>query len=205
MLEYVPGNGLVSELDDEITREEVVVAIGSVKFNKSPGEDGIPTEVYRAFNDKLINLLTKLFNRVLRNGEYPTQWSNGLICPIHKTGAKTNPNNYPGITLLNGMGKIFTMVLRNRISEWAEKRNLVLEEQFGFRKNRRALDCVFILNSIIEDSKRRKCPLFVCYVDFRKAFDRVQHELLWLRLSQLGIAVRCSIYCKQCITRPQHE
>ena len=43
---------------------------------------------------------------------------------------------------------------------------------------------VFILNSIIEDSKRRKCPLFVCYVDFRKAFDRVQHELLWLRLSQ---------------------
>ena len=46
----------------------------------------------------------------------------------------------------------------------------------------------FILNSIIEDSKRRKCPLFVCYVDFRKAFDHVQHELLWLRLSQLGIS-----------------
>ena len=188
LLEYVPVNGPVSELDDEITREEVAVAIGSVKSNKSPGEDGIPIEVYRAFNDKLITLLTKLFNRVLRNGEYPTPWSNGLICPIHKTGEKTNPNNYRGITLLNGMGKIFAMVLHKRISEWAEKRNLLPEEQFGFRKNRRALDCVFILNSIIEDSKRRKCPLFVCYVDFKKAFDRVQHELLWLRLSQLGIS-----------------
>ena len=84
MFEYVPVNGPVSELDDEITREEVAVAIGSVKSNKSPGEDGIPIEVYRAFNDKLITLLTKLFNRVLRNGEHPTPWSNGLICPIHK-------------------------------------------------------------------------------------------------------------------------
>ena len=72
LFEYVPVNGPVSKLDDEITREEVAVAIGSVKSNKSPSEDGIPIEVYRAFNDKLITLLTKLFNRVLSNGEYPT-------------------------------------------------------------------------------------------------------------------------------------
>ena len=167
-----------------MTREEVAVAISSVK-SKSPGEDGIPIEVYSAFNDKLITLLTKLFNRVLRNGEYPTPWSNGLICPIHKTGEKTNRNNYQGITLLNGMGKIFAMVLHKRISEYDEKRNLLPEEQFGFRKNRRALDCVFILNSIIEEEEM---PTLCLLCGFRKAFDRVQHELVWLRLSQLGIS-----------------
>ena len=142
-------NGPVTELADEITREEAVVAIGSVK-SKSPGEDGIPTEVYRAFNDKLITLLTKLFNRVLRNGEYPKPLLIfGMVCATE---------------LVNGLKRC----LRNN---------------FDFTKIEKYL---IVLNSVIEDSKRRKCSLFVCYVDFRKAFDCVQHELLWLRLSQLG-------------------
>ena len=55
-------NGPVSELDDEITREEVAVTIGSVKSNNHPVKMEFLLKFYGAFNNKLITRLTKLFN-----------------------------------------------------------------------------------------------------------------------------------------------
>ena len=77
-------------------------------------------------------------------------------CPscIHTTsGSSDDPNNYRGITLLNCIGKIFTSILYKRISDWEEVRNLLPEEQFGFRKYRRTTDCIFIFNTLIETKK----------------------------------------------------
>ena len=89
----------VEELDTDIINEEVRVAIKNMKTKKAPGQDGLTVEVYKSFNNELINLLTKLFNNVLRTGEYPTTWAQGLICPIYKSGSSDDPNNYRGITL----------------------------------------------------------------------------------------------------------
>ena len=93
-----------------------------------------------------------------------------------------------GITLLNCMGKIFNAVLKNRLTEWAERTEILPESQFGFRKNRRTTDCIFILNALIEQAKISKINLFICFVDFRKAFDSVDHSSLWNRLISLGIS-----------------
>ena len=98
-----------------------------MKTKKAPGQDGLTVEVYKSFNNQLINLLTKLFNNVLKTGEYPTTWAQGLICPIYKSGSSDDPNNYRGITLLNCIGKIFTSILYKRISDWEEVRNLFLK------------------------------------------------------------------------------
>ena len=54
----------------------------------------------------------------------------------------------------NIIGKIFTAILRNRLSDWAEDSKLLPEEQYGFRKNRRAVDCVFILNTVINEGTK---------------------------------------------------
>ena len=101
----------VEERDTDIVNEEVRVAIRNMKTKKAPGQDRLTVEVYKSFNNQLINLLTKLFNNVLKAGEYPTAWSQGLICPIYKSGSSDDPNNYRGITLLNCIGKIFTSIL----------------------------------------------------------------------------------------------
>ena len=70
-----------------------------------------------------------------------------IICPIHKTGPKDDPNNYQGITLLNVIGKLITAIL---LTQWAIANQLLPEIEFGFRKNRRATDCVFIVNTLID-------------------------------------------------------
>ena len=123
----------VPELDEVISFEEVCMAIKSMKPRKSPGVDGISTEVYKALPDHLVQLLTKIFNGILVTGEYPASWSVGLICPIYKAGEKEEPNTYRGITLLNCIGKIFTSILNTRLKNWAEK-NKILRNSMASEK-----------------------------------------------------------------------
>ena len=79
---------------------------------------------------------------------------------------------------MNVMGKLFTAILSDRITQWATARQLLPETQFGFRKNRRTTDCIFIVNTLIEKASCQKSTLFLCYVDFRKAFDSFDHYCL---------------------------
>ena len=178
----------VPHLDREISVAEVEEVLHKLKVNKAPGEDGIPPGVFKALDNTLIEMLAILFNNVMRSGEYPNCWSTGIICPLHKSGPRDDPNNYRGITLLNVMGKLFTAILCDRITQWATARQLLPETQFGFRKNRRTTDCLFIVNTLIERASCEKSTLFLCYVDFRKAFDSVDHYCLWKKLVQLGIS-----------------
>ena len=158
------------------------------KSNKAPGQDGLPPALFKLFDGRLVNHLTLLFNKVLSTGIYPKTWSVGNIKPIHKKGDKTNPNNYRGITLLDVMGALFTSVLCDRISTWAEEEGRVSEAQFGFRKNRRTTDAIFILNTAIQSRKKRGKQLYTCFVDFSKAFDTVDHRLLWSKLASYGLS-----------------
>ena len=114
---------------------------------------------------------------------YPENWSTGIITPIFKKGDRTLPKNYRGITLLPTMGKIFTKVLEERLLHWAETNDLLNEAQFGFRPNRQTTDAIFI-----QDYKRRHKPVYACFVDFARAFDSVEHTLLWKKLARMGLS-----------------
>ena len=65
----------VPVLDEEITEEEVLMAVHNMKTN----DDGIPPGVYKSFNEQLITLLTMLFNHGLNTREYPSSWSTGMM------------------------------------------------------------------------------------------------------------------------------
>ena len=109
-------------------------AIKRLKRHKAPGPDGLPIVVFKLFNNSLVSHLTALYNSILSNESFPEAWSLGSIKPIHKKGDKSNPSNYRSITLLNVTGKIFTSILRDRISDWAEANGILNESQFGFRE-----------------------------------------------------------------------
>ena len=67
-------------------------------------------------------LYVKLFNIMLDTGIVPSDWSVGVIIPIHKKGDKANPDNHRGVTLLSCFGKLFTSVLNNRLYKFLEKK-----------------------------------------------------------------------------------
>ena len=137
-----------------------------MKLNRAPGIDGLTLEAYKELGPLFISIFRTLFKHILKNRQYPSTWSIGMITPIyiHKGGTKDDPSNYRGITLLNTVGKIFTSIVNSRLTEWAEKQLLIPESQFGFRKNRRTTDCIFIRSTLIETSRVQSSTLclFCC-------------------------------------------
>ena len=86
------------------------------------------------------------------------------------------------------VGKFFVGILNERLSKSAEKFNIICENQAGFRKSYRTTDYIFTLHAIVEHFLNvKKKPLYVCFVDFKKAFDKVSHLILWMKLISYGV------------------
>ena len=76
--------------------------------------------------------LVDLFNAILNSGNFPSQWSEGYIVPLFKKHDPSDVNNYRGITLVSCFSKIFTGVLNQRLTDWAENNDISSDSQFGF-------------------------------------------------------------------------
>ena len=85
------------------------------------------------------------------------------------------------------MGKLFTKILQTRLSTFLDDNDLLCPEQFGFRKNSRTTDNLFILKQLIEQQFRANSKLFVAFVDYEKAFDSVWQSGLLHKIKKLGI------------------
>ena len=168
--------------------DEIMKFVKDLKNNKAAGIDEIINEFIKCSIEFMLPLYIKLFNRVLDTGEIPDDWLTGMIIPIYKNkGSKEDTNNYRGITLLSCVGKLFTSILNQRLTEFCDN-NLILKEiQAGFRKGYSTLDNIYVFKNIIELFRFKKKKLFCCFVDYKKAFDSVWREALWYKLTKAGI------------------
>ena len=171
---------------DHFTLSEVRKAIYSIKHNRAVGVDEIPGEVLK--NDSTVTFLHKLFNACYRSGKVPDIWGKSLICPIPKctTSESRDPLSYRGIAISPVVYKVYCTLLNNRVSIWSNYNNLIFEGQNGFRKGRSTIDYISSLTNIIETRKKMKKSTFCAFVDFKKAYDSVNREILWVKLEKLG-------------------
>ena len=157
--------------------------------NKSSGNDLILNEYLKASNHDLKVIITNLFNLVLASGKVPHSWSLGTISPIYKGKRDVNGvDNYRGITILSCFGKLFTSILNDRIYSFLDKNNLLGWEQGGYRKYCGTSDQVFTLHCLIDVYLKRKKRLLCTFIDYKKAFDLVQRNVLWDKLLSNGIS-----------------
>ena len=176
------------ELDVEISDNEVENAISYLKRNTSCGEDCLINELFKDCKDVLLPYLSKLFNSIFVSGYFPESWSKGCIVPVYKKGDINDTNNYRGITLVSCLGKLFTSILNRRLLEWDKKFNIITDAQFGFRPGNSTVDAIFVLQSLINKTlKKRGGRLYCCFVDYRKAFDLIDRSKLWGKLIKQGI------------------
>ncbi len=178
----------VESLNGHIERSEVVRALRLAKNGKAQGEDCIPVEVLR--NQHAIDVLCRLFNVCFQTGQIPAMWQKGIINPIPKcsTSDARVPLNYRGITLASCVYKVYCSVLNQRLSEWAEGCELLIDNQNGFRKKRSTIDHLSTLTMVIETRKQQRKSTYVAFVDFSKAYDRIDRQLLWEKLRTLGVS-----------------
>ena len=176
------------DLNRHFEENEVLMYIKSLKNNKSPGIDGICNEFFKYSVHILLPYYVKLFNCILKSGNFPTCWCKSVIKPLHKSGDVNDPNNFRGISLLSALGKVFTGIINKKLNTWAEKSKEYFEEQAGFRKNRSTIDHIFVAYGLAQKYLcKQGGRYYVFYIDFSKAFDRVSHILLFHRLLNIGI------------------
>ena len=183
-MEAQADNIYIGMLDDPIEMRELEGAIKSLKTDKSAGEDLILNEFILNAPMKVKFVLLLLFNNILLLEYFPTSWAVGSIVPIFKSGDKKDTNNYRGITILSCMGKLFTKILNNRLTKWAETFDKVDETQYGFRKGRSTVDCIFVIHGLIELLLAQGKQLYCCFIDYRKAFDYVDRAAMWGKINQ---------------------
>ena len=98
-----------------ILREEVEIAVASLKNGKSAGVDNIPAELVQAGGETMIDVLTEICNRIWRTGEWPTLWTQSLIIALPKKGNLQLCQNYRTISLISHSSKVMLQVILNRL------------------------------------------------------------------------------------------
>ena len=181
-----------SPLDHTIKECEILHCIGKLKNNKATGCDRICNEMLQNAKHTLTPTLKNLFNLIFSTGSFPTTWSGSLTRPIYKSGSKLLPTNYRGISLSSCLGKLFCMILNERLINYLEENKLMTPLQIAFRKNCRTNDHIFTLKTLIDkytnlDNRGKTKSLYTCFIDFRKAFDTVWQEGLLHKLLDIGI------------------
>ena len=174
------------EVLQPILREEVEIAVASLKKGKSAGVDNIPAELVQAGGETMIDVLTEICNRIWRTGQWPTPWTQSLIITLPKKGNLQLCQNYRTISLISHSSKVMLKVILNRLKPQAEE--IIAEEQAGFRAGRSTTEQIFNLRILCEKYLQHQQNLYHVFIDFKKAFDRVWHAALWATMRKYNIS-----------------
>ena len=185
------------ELNCDITKEEVRKAIQSSKNKKACGIDGVTNELLK--HDSVIELLHCLFNITLQLGVIPDMWRIAIIHLIPKeAGYPQDPLKYCGLSLQCNIYKILSSIVNNHVTNFFDKMGTIRDEQNGFRKGRSCSHHIFSLCSLVRNALNCKGgQLFRCFMDFKKAFDVMDRDLLFYRLVGYGITGRMLYLIRQ--------
>ena len=132
-------------------------------------------------------ILTNFLNDILEKGQIPDDWGLSKICPIYKKGQMSDPNNYRGISLFGCLAKIFTRLHSDRLQQFLDSKLIIGKEQAVFRPKNSCMDQVFALFSITNWYVTKGKKLFITFVDYEKAFDRVNRMYLWQKILASGV------------------
>ena len=170
------------EINKEISLAEIDIITRKLKSKKACGIDNIPNDVLK--HGDVMNILKHFMNLCFSINLVPTMWKKAIIHPIPKSSSKDPhiPLNYRGISLLSCVSKVLTGILNDRLSQYNDLLEILVDEQNGFRKARSCQEHLFSLTSIIRNRKGNGQPTFVAFIDLEKAFDCIDRTLLLYRL-----------------------
>ena len=141
------------------------------------GNAEIRPEMLKALGVEVLSWLTCLINIAWKSGAVPKEWQTRVVVPLFKKWDQRVYANFRGITLLSVPGKVYSKVLERRVRPIIEPQ--IEEEQCGFLPGCGTTDQLFTLARILEGAWEYAYPVYMCFVDLEKAYDRVPREILW--------------------------
>jgi hypothetical protein len=169
-------------IDTEFVKKE----LGSMDINKSTGMDGIPSRLLKAGSSEICRALTHIFNRTVVTGTIPSEWKTARVTPIFKDGDKSDAGNYRPISILPVVMKILERAIHNQVYGFLTENNILTPVQSGFRKLYSTLTTLIDVSDNIHNDVEEGRGTGMLFLDLKKAFDTVNHDLLIQKLRQYG-------------------
>ena len=166
---------------------EVCNQLGALDETKSNDSYDIPVKLIKLIKNHITLPLTTLINLSFSTGYYPKLLKYAKVIPIFKANSKCEVTNYRPISLLPLFNKIFEKLMYSRLIDFLNKNKVLFPHQFGFQKRKSTslaiLDVCIKLMEAIENGEFSCC----IFLDFAKAFDTVNHNILISKLEYYGI------------------
>jgi hypothetical protein len=172
-----------------ITELEIQRSLDTAKGSTAPGEDGLPTLVWKQLWKFLKQFITGILTASLKLGHHPRRWRGAKIVVLRKPGKPdySIPGAYRPISLLNTLGKVLEAVIARRLSHLAERHGLLPNTQFGGRPGRTTEQALLVLSNAIDQAWYKLGVLTLVAFDLKGAFNGVNKLSLDARLRAKGI------------------
>ena len=175
----------IKDIMIDLTRVEE--ALGHLSNNAAPGPDGIPASCFKHGGMGMKLFLVNFFKLSVDQADVPEAMKKAFISPIHKGGPTEKKSNYRPIVLTGHLSKILERIIRPQLVTYLESRNLMDVGQHGCRPGRSTITQLLIQHDLILDQLLEGKNIDILYLDFEKAFDKVDLGLLLFKVRSLGI------------------
>ena len=168
-----------------ILKEEVSAAIRKMKHGKAVGPNNIPIEVFAVLEDIGIDFLTKLLNSIYDSGKIPKDLAKSVFITLPKIPGTMDCELYRTISLMSHLTKVLLRIIMARMRK--SLRPEISQLQFGFVPDKSTRNAIFTLSMLAESCIEMQKDLYLCFIDYSKAFDKVRLEKLFNILEHLDI------------------
>jgi hypothetical protein len=188
-------------IDAPVTAADLANAIRHMKATSSPGMDGLTAGFYQVAPDVFGECLSIVFNDRLSRGELLPSQRKSAVVLLHKKGSRAEPGNYRPIALVQVDVKVLSKALTYRLQHLIA--DLIHTDQKGFVKGRSIHHHVRFLADLQDLVTGRDEEAYAMFLDFQKAFDRVNWDYMFRLLEQMGFGTAFVRWIKLLYTNPQ--
>ena len=193
-------SGTTKLSDIEVNKVKIKDAIDHLREFSAPGPDNVTNKIIVELKNEISFPLAILFRKSLDESCIPDEWRLSNVTPVYKKGSKAEPGNYRPVSLTSNTCKLMERVINETLGEYLGQ-NVLKNTQHGFRRGRSCQTNLIEFFDKVGGWLDESQNVDVLYLDFSRAFDKVDHERMMVKLAAAGIEGKLWAWIKDWLSK----